>query len=98
WRAGRVGGRARLGQPPAWSLAGLLGTLGFAAAESWEPIQTSLMLAACAATVTAVLAWVLAWVSRDSLTWQVLLLATLALPWPRPVRSPAWHSSWPIAG
>ena len=79
WRAGRVGGRARLGQPPAWSLAGLLGTLGFAAAESWEPIQTSLLLAAGAATVTAVLAWVLAWVSRNSLTWQVLLLATLAL-------------------
>ena len=79
WRAGRVGGRARLGQPPAWSLAGLLGTLGFAAAESWEPIQTSLLLAAGAATVTAVLAWVLAWVSRYSLAWQVLLLATLAL-------------------
>ena len=79
WRAGRVGGRARLGQPPAWSLAGLLGTLGFAAAESWEPIQTSLLLAAGAATVTAALAWVLAWVSRYSLAWQVLLLATLAL-------------------
>ena len=79
WRAGRVGGRARLGQPPTWSFAGLLGTLGFAAAESWEPIQTSLMLAAGAATVTAVLAWVLAWVSRNSLAWQVLLLATLAL-------------------
>ena len=32
-----------------------------------------------AVTVTAALAWVLAWVSRYSLTWQVLLLATIAL-------------------
>ena len=52
WRAGRVGGRARLGQPPVWSLAGLAGTLRFAAEESWEPIQTSLVLAAVAATIT----------------------------------------------
>ena len=79
WCAGRVGGRARLGLPPTWSFAGLLGTLGYAATESWEPIQTSLILAACAATVTTVLAWVLSWVSRNSLAWQVLLLATLAL-------------------
>jgi iron(III) transport system permease protein len=79
WRAGRVGGRARLGQPPTWSITGLLGTLGFAVAESWEPIQNSLLLAAAAATVTASLAWLLAWVSRKSLAWQVLMLATLAL-------------------
>ncbi len=79
WRAGRVGGRARLGLPPAWSLAGLLGTLGFAASECWEPILTSLLLAACAATITAVLAWILAWVSRNSLWWQLVLLATLAV-------------------
>jgi iron(III) transport system permease protein len=79
WRAGRVGGRARLGQLPTWSLSGLVGTLSFAAAESWEPIQTSLMLAATAATLTATLAWSLAWVSRRSRAWQVLLLVTLAL-------------------
>jgi len=79
WRAGRVGGRARLGQLPTWSLSGLMGTLSFAAAESWEPIRTSLILAAAAATITAVLAWSLAWVSRRSRAWQVLLLVTLAL-------------------
>ena len=39
WRAGRVGGRATLGRPPAWSLSGLIGTLRFAAAEIWEPLQ-----------------------------------------------------------
>ncbi len=79
WRAGRVGGRARLGLPPTWSLHGLMGTLGFAASECWEPILTSLILAACAATLTAILAWILAWVSRNTLRWQLLLLATLAL-------------------
>ncbi len=79
WRAGRVGGRARLGQPPVWSLSGLAGTLGFALSESWEPIQTSLVLAACAATITAVLAWALAWTGRRSPRWQILLLVILAL-------------------
>jgi iron(III) transport system permease protein len=79
WRAGRVGGHARLGQPPTWSPSGLLGTLGFATAESWEPIRTSLLLAAAAATVTASLAWLLAWVSRKSLGWQIVSLGTLAL-------------------
>ena len=43
WRAGRVGGRATLGRPPTWSLSGLMGTLRFAAAEIWEPLQASLV-------------------------------------------------------
>ena len=79
WRAGRVGGRARLGMPPVWSPSGLAGTLRFAFSESWEPIQTSLVLAACAATLTAGLAWAMAWKGRRSLRWQILLLAILAL-------------------
>jgi iron(III) transport system permease protein len=79
WRAGRVGGRAGLGQPPRWSLPGLAGTLRFAASESWEPIQTSLILAAVAATITVILAWSLAWTGRRSLVWQVLLLVIVAL-------------------
>jgi iron(III) transport system permease protein len=79
WRAGRVGGRARLGQPPAWSLHGLLGTLEFAASESWEPLRDSLVLASIAATVTTALAWALAWSSRRSLVWQFLALAIVAL-------------------
>ncbi|MGC8641711.1 MAG: ABC transporter permease, partial [Isosphaeraceae bacterium] len=74
WRAGRVGGRARLGQPPVWSFSGLTGTLRLAGTESWEPIETSLILAAIAATVTVTLAWALAWSSRKSRPWQVLLL------------------------
>ena len=65
WRAGRVGGRARLGQPPTWSLHGLLGTLEFAASESWEPLRDSLVLASHRGDVTTALAWALAWSSRD---------------------------------
>jgi iron(III) transport system permease protein len=79
WRAGRVGGRARLGQPPTWSLHGLLGTLRFAASESREPLQDSLILALIAATLTTTVAWALAWHSRRSLTWQYLALAVVAL-------------------
>jgi iron(III) transport system permease protein len=79
WRAGRVGGRARLGQPPVWSMSGLAGTLRFAAEESWEPIETSLILAAAAATITVFLAWSMAWKARRSRAWQVLLLLVVAL-------------------
>jgi iron(III) transport system permease protein len=79
WRAGRVGGRARLGQPPTWSLHGLLGTLQFAMSESGEPLRDSLVLASIAATVTTTLAWGLAWSSRRSLPWQFLALAIVAL-------------------
>jgi iron(III) transport system permease protein len=79
WRAGRVGGRARLGQPPTWSLHGLLGTLQFASSESWEPLRDSLVLASIAATVTTILAWALAWSSRRSLAWQLLALVIVAL-------------------
>src|SRR5205814_505656 len=39
WRAGRVGGRATLGQPPSWSLWGLWGTLRFAASELEDPLK-----------------------------------------------------------
>jgi iron(III) transport system permease protein len=79
WRAGRVGGRARLGQPPTWSLSGLAGTLRFAASESWEPLRDSLILALVAATATATLAWALSWISRRSWPWQFLVLGTVAL-------------------
>ena len=70
--AGRVGGRARLGQPPVWSLSGLAGTLRFAASESWEPIRDQPGARGVAATLTAALAWALAWTSRRSLRWQIL--------------------------
>jgi iron(III) transport system permease protein len=79
WRAGRVGGNARLALPPSWSFSGLAGTLRFAATESWEPLKTSILLAVIAATLTVILAWSLAWLARTSRAWQVLLLVLLAL-------------------
>jgi iron(III) transport system permease protein len=87
WRAGRVGGKARLGHPPVWSFGGLAGTLRLAAFESWQPIQTSLILAAAAATLAVILAWSLAWLSRRSRIWQslVLILLALTLATPGPV-------------
>ena len=56
WRAGRVGGRATLGQPPVWSLSGLLGTLRYAGDEIWEPLKASLVWTAVAATLDRLLA------------------------------------------
>jgi iron(III) transport system permease protein len=108
WRAGRVGGRAGLGRPPSWSLGGLLGTLQFAASEIREPILTSLVLAAIAATVTTTLAWALAWKSRRRGPWQVVALGCLALMLASPgpvagmamelayLRIPSIYDSWII--
>jgi iron(III) transport system permease protein len=79
WRAGRVGGRATLGRPPHWSLAGLAGTLQNASEEIWEPLQQSLVCTAVAATATTFLACVLAWASRTSFGWRCVALITLAL-------------------
>ena len=69
WRAGRVGGRATLGRPPTWSVSGLIGTLRFAAVEIWDPLQTSLLLTAIAATLATSLACALAWAARRSWAW-----------------------------
>ncbi len=79
WRAGRVGGRAMQGQPPTWSLSGLTGTLGYAAAEIWEPLQASAVWTAIAATTTAAIACALAWAARGSTAWRSVAIATLAL-------------------
>jgi len=79
WRAGRVGGRATLGQPPTWSLSGLTGTLRSASAEIWEPLKASLLCTAVAATVAAALACALAWSARRSIVWRLIAFATLAL-------------------
>lgn len=100
WRAGRVGGRATLGQPPAWSLLGLSGTLSYAAAEIWEPLKASLLLTAVAATVTVVLACSLAWTSRRSIAWRIVTLGllTLTLAAPGPVAGMALvlaYRAWP---
>jgi len=79
WRAGRVGGRATLGQPPTWSLSGLIGTLRYASAEIWEPLKASLLWTAVAATMAAALACALAWAARRSVLWRLIALVTLAL-------------------
>lgn len=78
WRAGRVGGRATLGEPPSWSFAGLVGTLRTAAEECVDPLTTSTLLAAVAATIAAALAWGLCWLGRDSRAWRAIALLTVA--------------------
>jgi iron(III) transport system permease protein len=79
WRAGRVGGQATLGQPPAWSLKGLMGTLSFAAAEIRDPLFMTLFWASMAATLATALAFGLAWAGRCSRAWRWTMLGTLAL-------------------
>jgi iron(III) transport system permease protein len=100
WRAGRVGGRATLGQPPVWSASGLLGTLRYAGDEIWEPLKASLVWTAAAATLTVVLACALAWVSRRSPVWRIIALGLLALTLaaPGPVAGMALvlgYRAWP---
>ncbi|MHB1555853.1 MAG: ABC transporter permease [Isosphaeraceae bacterium] len=79
WRAGRVGGRATLGQPPTWSLLGLEGTLARAAGEVSEPLFASLAWASIAATVVVILVFGLAWAGRSSRSWRWAMLGALAL-------------------
>jgi iron(III) transport system permease protein len=79
WRAGRVGGRATLGKPPTWSLAGLGGSLRFAYEECIEPLTTSATLSLAAATLTVALAWSVCWLARSSRAWQAVALAVVAL-------------------
>jgi iron(III) transport system permease protein len=79
WRAGRVGGSATLGRPPAWSLSGLAGTLRFAAGEVWEPLLWSLIWTAAAATAATAMSLMLGWAARRSQIWNLIALATLCL-------------------
>ena len=88
WRAGRVGGRATLGEPPRWSLGGLLGTLHLAAGELLgpglarpfrSPLLSSTILAAAAATLAVLLAWGLAGLARRSTAWRGVAALTVAL-------------------
>ncbi|WP_165250774.1 ABC transporter permease [Paludisphaera soli] len=87
WRAGRVGGRATLGEAPSWSISGFLGTLAFAAEECREPVATSATLAAAGATLAVVVAWGLSWLSRSSRAWRglALIVVSLMLAAPGPV-------------
>ncbi|MFO0907609.1 MAG: ABC transporter permease subunit [Isosphaeraceae bacterium] len=79
WRAGRVGGNAALGRPPAWSFTGLRATLQFAWDDSSEALGQSLLWSAVAACVAVILAWCLAWASRNSAFWRVVTAGAVAL-------------------
>ncbi len=84
--AGRVGGAAAIGQPPRWSVAGLLGTLRTSGVEAVGPLLVSVGWSALGASATVALAWPLAWFSRRSIPWQCAAIAcaalTLATPGP----------------
>jgi iron(III) transport system permease protein len=79
WRAGRVGGRVSLGQPPTWSLSGLEGTLRFAAGEIAQPLRTSLLWSAVAATLAVAVAYSLAWYSRRFAIARVATISVFVL-------------------
>jgi iron(III) transport system permease protein len=80
WRAGRVGGSAALGRLPHWSLSGLVGTLRMAAADVAGPLGTSIVWAGLAASITVILAWILAWMSRRPGPWRWVTVGTVAIP------------------
>lgn len=79
WRAGRVGGSARLGTPPHWSPGGLLGTLQAVAPEIAPPLLKSLVWASVGASLTVLLAWPLAWATRRAGRWRWVAAAAVAL-------------------
>jgi iron(III) transport system permease protein len=79
WWAGRLGGSAMLGQGPAWSLAGLSGTLRAALRDAAGPLGTSLLWSTAGATATVALAWALAWVARTPGLWRYVVAACVAL-------------------
>ncbi len=83
WHAGRVGGLSN----PGWSLSGFLGTLPRAWDDASEPLRASALLAATGATLSTVLAWSLAWVSRNSKPWEwvAIVSVAIALATPGPV-------------
>jgi iron(III) transport system permease protein len=57
----------------------LIGTLQFAAAESWDPLWMSLQWTAVTATVTVALGFPLAWLTRRGNAWSWVAFLTLAL-------------------
>ncbi len=79
WRAGRVGGQAALGHQPGWSLAGLLQTLRFSAAEVFEPLLETSIWAALGASIAVLLAWGLAWLCRESGPWRLIVAGSVAI-------------------
>jgi iron(III) transport system permease protein len=96
WRAGRVNGSATLGIPPHWSLSGLAGTLRAAMIEVLGPVfrkplrsslVASVLWGSIGASGSVVLAWSLAWATRNSRAWRwaTALAVAVALAAPGPV-------------
>lgn len=96
WQAGRVGGDARRGLPPAWSLTGLAGTLWKAVSEvvgpslrrPWRgPLGASLIWGSLGAAGAVALAWALAWACRKPGPWRLAtgMALALALATPGPI-------------
>jgi iron(III) transport system permease protein len=86
WRAGRVAGSAAKGLPPHWSPHGLAGTL----VGAWQdvslpsylmpsPLVGSVICASLGATVTVILAWLLAWKCRAPGPWRWVTTACVAV-------------------
>ena len=87
WRAGRVGPGLLSGAETPWSLSGFIGTMSAAWSDLTEPrlsspgspLWDSLLWAFLGGAIATLLAWSLAWAGRRSLSWQVVLLVTVAL-------------------
>jgi iron(III) transport system permease protein len=95
WRAGRVGGNARLGIAPHWSMPGLIGTLRASFSDVLGsnprrplrgPLAASLLWGSVGAAGSVALAWSLAWASRKPGPWRwitaVAVAVALATPGP----------------
>ena len=95
WRAGRVGGNARLGIAPHWSIPGLIGTLraswsdvlGSNPRHPWRgPLAASLLWGSIGASGAVAMAWSLAWACRAPGPWRWVtafaVAASLATPGP----------------
>ena len=100
WRAGRVGGRRAAGRGRRWSLAGLAGTLRFAAAEDAAgPLGAEPGLGGTRPpSATVALAWALAWAAGLPGLWRGVVVGGVALALATPGRSPAWRWCLPTSG
>jgi iron(III) transport system permease protein len=96
WRAGRVGGNARLGIAPYWSVPGLIGTLRASVSDVLGsnprhplrgPLAASLLWGSVGAAGSVALAWSLAWSARKPGPWRWItaFAVAIALATPGPV-------------
>jgi len=84
WRAGRVGGVAAEGIGPHWSWQGLATGLARAGDDLAVSLPTTVALAAAAATISAILGWLLAWWARKPGARRWIAAGVVALLWATP--------------